>query len=58
MNDDEQMLDDCEERESRLTEWESDFVASLRDQQSYRASFSYAQSQKLEEIWERVTRQG
>jgi hypothetical protein len=50
----EQMLADCEARESKLTQWEIDFIQSLSDQFSERA-LSDRQINKLEAIWERVT---
>lgn len=49
------MLDDCEEREARLSEWERGFVESLRDQIGRGRQLTSKQSTRLDEIWERVT---
>lgn len=51
------MLEDCELRASKLSEWELAFVRSLRAKFD-RAGFmpSPLQVDKLESIWERVTK--
>ncbi len=50
-----QMLDDCEARESRLTEWEAEFIDSVSRQFADKGSLSEKQDARLEAIWERVT---
>lgn len=50
-----QMIDDCETRESRMTDWERGFIDSLADR-----GFppSAKQAETLESIWDRVTAKG
>lgn len=49
------MLEDCEKRESQLSEWEASFVDSLSDQISRGRQPTPKQIEKLDDIWERVT---
>lgn len=52
MTDDEaQMIKDCEARESKLSDWEREFVDSV----SRRNTLTEKQSATLERIWDRVT---
>ena len=46
------MINDCLNRQSKLDDWEVNFIDSIMD----RAVLSPKQTQKLEEIWERVTK--
>lgn len=50
-----QMIEDCENRESRLSDWERGFVASIADRLQRDQPLSLRQTEKLESIWERVT---
>lgn len=50
----EQMIVDCENRESELKPWEAEFIQSLSEQIGER-DLSENQIKKLESIWERVT---
>ena len=50
-----QMLDDCEARESKLTEWEAGFIDSISAQFENKGSLSQKQDERLESIWNRVT---
>lgn len=52
------MIDDCEDRESRLTDWERGFLESIREQIEDGRVLTEKQSAKLDAIWERVTAQG
>lgn len=52
------LLDDCEKRESRLTEWERSFVDSMRHQVEAGRRPTKAQVETLDEVWERVTARG
>ena len=45
------MLADCMARESKLTDWEREFIQSIEEQ----ATLSMKQKQQLDKIWERVT---
>jgi hypothetical protein len=48
------MIIDCEKRESKLTEWEREFIDSVSRQIENR-SLSAKQAETLERIWDRVT---
>jgi hypothetical protein len=50
-----QMVDDCETRESKLTDWERSFIDSLSKQLADGRRLTEKQAERLEEIWERVT---
>ena len=52
------LVDDCEKRESRLTEWDSGFVDSIRHRLEKEQPLSAKQAETLDKIWERVTAQG
>jgi hypothetical protein len=52
------LLDDCERREERLSEWERGFVDSLRRQIEAGKRPSQPQIEKLDSVWEKVTEQG
>lgn len=53
-----QMIDDCEKRESRLTEWERGFIDSVRAQLERERSLSQKQTETLDQIWDRATARG
>lgn len=50
-----QMVLDCEKRESKLTDWERGFIDSLSRQLSEGHRLSEKQAERLDEIWERIT---
>ena len=50
-----QMVTDCENRESKLTDWEREFIDSLGDQLSAGRRLSEKQVEALDKIWERIT---
>lgn len=52
------LLDDCEKREDRLTDWERTFVDSLRNQLESGRRPSQKQIDTLDAIWERATAKG
>ena len=52
------MVEDCEARESRLVEWEVNFLASIKECLEGGNSLSFRRSARLDEIWERVTARG
>jgi hypothetical protein len=52
------MLDDCEKREQRLTDWERSFVDSMRHQIERGARPTVKQIDTLDTIWERATARG
>ena len=52
------MVDDCEKRESQLTEWESGFIDSIGVRIGNDMPLTIKQIETLESIWERVTKHG
>lgn len=53
-----QMVDDCVARESRLNEWEEKFIIDISDRLDNGKSLTEGQSDKLNEVWERITKKG
>ncbi len=53
----EQLLDECEEHDSRLSDWEREFLDSLRGYVHRDDYLTGSQIATLEQIWERVTRE-
>lgn len=49
------MLEDCEENESQLTDWEQDFIQSIRERVGRNQGLSPKQEEILERIWDKVT---
>lgn len=49
------LTDDCEKRSEKLSEWELQFIDSLRRQIEDGRMPTRNQIEKLDEIWERVT---
>ena len=52
------LLDDCEKREERLTDWERGFVDSLRQQIAQGRRPTAKQIERLDSVWERATERG
>ena len=53
-----QLIEDCENREDRLSAWEHDFILSVRAQLEAGRTLSPKQQGVLDGIWERVTAKG
>lgn len=53
-----QMIDDLEARESRLTDWEREFVDSIKAQLGRGRALTLKQDETLERIWNSVTAKG
>jgi hypothetical protein len=53
-----QLLDDCEQREERLSDWERGFVDSLRARIESGSTPTPKQIETLDNIWEKVTARG
>ena len=53
-----QLVEDCETRESRLSDWEREFIDSVRRQLESRRNLSDRQLEVLEKIWANVTEKG
>lgn len=54
----ETLVTDCEARESRLSDWERGFIDSMRKLLDNNGALTQKQSDKLSEVWERVTEKG
>lgn len=52
------MIDDCEKRSDKMSEWECDFIQSLSEQIDNGRTPSGKQIDKLNSIWKRVTGNG
>jgi len=52
------MIDDCEDRESRLTEWEIMFLESIRGRIEAALPLSLKQTDILDRIWNHATARG
>ena len=53
-----QMIDDCEDRESRLSEWDIEFLESIRNRVEQGISLTSSQEKCLTDIWEKATKNG
>lgn len=53
-----QLIDDCEARDSKLSAWDVDFLASIRKRLDGNGTLTPKQTEKLDEIWEKVTKNG
>lgn len=53
-----QLIEDCEARESRLSDWDRQFLDSIKNQLADGRPLSRKQTDKLDEIWERATARG
>lgn len=58
MTEHETMVDDCEKREERLSDWERGFIDSIGRQLAEGRSLSTKQAERLDDIWERATARG
>jgi len=52
------LIDDCETRSERLTDWECSFVDSIKTQIAQGRRLSPKQIERLDECWERATARG
>ena len=53
-----QQVEDCEKRESRLTDWERTFVDSIRSQIEQGLRPTQKQIEMLDRVWEHATLRG
>lgn len=59
MSDDiEQLIEDCEHRESRMSDWEREFIDSINKQLRDGRTLSEKQVGVLNKIWDKVTEKG
>jgi len=52
------LIEDCEAREERLTEWESSFIDSLKQQIANGRRPSQKQEDILDSVWKKATAKG
>jgi len=52
------LVEDCEARDSALTEWDRGFLDSIRRQLEGGRTLTQKQVDTLDEIWERATARG
>ena len=52
------MVTDCENRESRLSDWERGFIDSIKHQLESGRALSVNQIETLDTIWEKATARG
>jgi len=53
-----EMVDDCENRDDNLNDWERGFCESIREQLENGRALTIKQEETLEKIWDRVTAGG
>lgn len=53
-----QMIDDCQNRESQLNDWERSFLSTCGNMSDKNIMLSQPQLENLNRIWERVTANG
>lgn len=58
MTEQEQMIDDIEDRESRLNDWEREFISSIKSRLDDDMNLTTRQEEILERIWNKVTQRG
>lgn len=58
MTEHEQMIEDCEQRESRLSDWERSFIDSIGKQLRDGRPLTTKQAEALDSIWEAATARG
>lgn len=58
MTEHEQMVEDCEQREGRLTDWQRGFIDSIGKQLRDGRALTQKQVDTLDDIWERATARG
>lgn len=50
-----QLVEDCENREDRMSDWERKFIDSISNQLEKGKTLSPKQIETLDNIWEKVT---
>lgn len=53
-----QIISDCEDRESKLTDWETTFLDSLRNRIERGFFLTEKQEETLEKVWFKCTKEG
>jgi hypothetical protein len=52
------LIEDCEHRSERLTDWEAQFIDSIKHQITEGRRLSTKQTERLDEVWEKATAKG
>jgi len=52
------MIEDCEERESRLSDWDRTFIDSIKKTLTSGGSLTRRQLEALESVWNEATAKG
>lgn len=52
------LVEDCEARESRLGDWDREFIDSIKRQLEAGRTLTTKQAETLEAVWERATARG
>ena len=52
------MIEDCEARESRLSDYERSFIDSIKRQLADGRTLSKKQAEVLDDVWNRATERG
>lgn len=58
MNEHLQLVEDCEARESRMTDWERTFIDDIGRKVARGLGLTEREAARLNEVWERVTAKG
>ncbi len=53
-----QLISDCRKRDTKITAWEADFLDSIEARLDENRSLTPRQSETLDNIWEKATRNG
>lgn len=53
-----QMVEDCEAREERLSDWERSFIDSIKHRLAAGQGLTTNQAARLDEVWEKATAKG
>ncbi|MCK4793826.1 MAG: hypothetical protein KAV87_59405 [Desulfobacteraceae bacterium] len=53
-----QMVQDCEEREGRMSDWERGFISDMQGRIAANYWFTDKQKETIFKIWEKVTENG
>lgn len=52
------MIEDCEARESRLSDWERSFIDSIKRKLTEGRTLTKNEASKLDDVWEHATARG
>jgi len=52
------LVSDCEARDSRMSQWEQEFIADMRERIDNDHTITRPMYDKINQIWEKVTARG